>query len=113
MQEIEFRHGLIYSPQVIRMTAILRSNPSFVAWSGATCEPLVRHALVTFLAGIWMHADDFETGNFLLEHCTLNTIDLMSGVPGLGEAMAAVGAAEEEENAGVIISLAGLVRRPR
>lgn len=111
---IRMRTWLPRDPKLISMAAYLAHDERFIAWvlapSGgrgkASAEDVVTHHVtvalcVTGLLVTWGTArerGDRDGVDLVLRHCDLTVIDRISEIPGLGEAMAHVGWAVEEEN---------------
>lgn len=92
---IEMRVCLLHSPRVRRMVDTLRSDESFLRWAGLPGEgvgsaELLARAVVSSLMLVWKTARSLAPdGRF--DGGTMEEIDRIGGVPGLGRAMLTVG----------------------
>lgn len=100
---IKMRAGLLTNPKVTKMARTLLANPEFRDWYGNTevTETMshavtVRHVCVVTrvivggLLPVWTAVNESVGRDGHLRHAGLFEIDVMSGIPGFGAAMAAV-----------------------
>lgn len=108
---IKMRSGLLTNPKVIRMAKLLASNPEFLQWLSrglGLSRDVTRDEMrdVTFvtrvtvgsLLSVWASVNDAANQAGFLKGISLSDIDDMAGVPGFGDAMGAVGWAEEGDD---------------
>lgn len=115
---ISMRVGLAKDPRVLAMAELLASNRDFVAWlvsANPDVTPGVTHnahryvtrhvtaaICVSGLLSLWGVANESakpDNDDAVLKHCTLDMLDVMTGVPGFGLALARVGWAIAEDDA--------------
>lgn len=105
---IKMRSGLLTNPKVIRMARLLAQNRHFMEWwtrgTRTQCDvtvyelcdvTVVTRVTVGSLLSLWASVNECATGDGFVKGITLFEIDEMAGVPGFGDAMAAVGWVEE------------------
>lgn len=102
---IKMRAGLLSDPHVVRMARVLLRNPVFCEWTGTTCDagtgdatvrearlvPVVTRATIGALLALCHSVDQNASDVASMRGVTLFEIDTMAGMPGLGEALVAVG----------------------
>lgn len=116
---IKMRVLLARDPKVIAMTDFLAGERAFMDWltdpvrrrlGESAYEHLAPEVMVLITVGslviTWGITRDRghpDGDHLVLKHCTLDALDLVSGVPRFGAAMAHVGWAREDEAAGVVV----------
>lgn len=115
---IKMRGGLLSNPKVIRMARVLLQNTAFRDWLGVTGDaerdvsrdvtqrdattcgvtardarlvPIVTRVTVGALLPLWHSVNENASDDAVMRDATLFEIDTIAGVPGLGEALVAVG----------------------
>lgn len=115
---IKMRGELPRNPKVIRMARLLLRNPAFREWMGVTCDaerdvsrdvtqrdaatggvtardarlvPVVTLVTVGALVPLWHSVNQNASEDAVMRDATLFEVDTIAGVPGLGEALVAVG----------------------
>lgn len=100
---IKMRSGLLTNPKVTKMARTLLADPEFRAWYGnaevtdtVTNSVTLRHVTVVTrvivggLLPVWTAVNESVGRDGHLRHAGLFEVDVMSGIPGFGAAMAAV-----------------------
>jgi hypothetical protein len=115
---IKMRGGLPRNPKVIRMARVLLQQAAFREWFGVPCDalrdvtrdvtqrddatagvtardarlvPVVTMVTVGALLATWSSVNENASDDATMRDATLFEIDTIAGVPGFGEALAAVG----------------------
>lgn len=105
---IKMRTGLLTNPKVIRMSRLLATNPFFMDWwtrgTSVNCDAtvyevcdvtVVTRVTVGSLLSVWASVNECAGADGFVRGITLFEVDEMAGVPGFGDAMAAIGWVEE------------------
>lgn len=100
---IKMRSGLLTNPKVTKMARTLLANPEFLEWYGnpevtneSSQTVTMRHVTVVTrvvvggLLPVWTAVNESVGRDGHLRHAGLFEVDVMSGIPGFGAAMAAV-----------------------
>lgn len=112
---IKVRRSLRRDPRVMAIADHLAENRSFINWitdpMREQCDVTVYEYVtrdvtvrvtVSALIEVWCTANEAgepDGDDLVMRHCTLDALDLMADMPGIGEAMAAVDWAIQEQDA--------------
>lgn len=105
---VKMRVLLGKDPKVIAIGGLLAEDERFKAWSGCDCVSRRMGVAATVAALLLLWGVAREQGrqvgdDLVLDHASLDSLDLIAETPGLGDAMAAVDWAEQGEDGTIVL----------